>query len=305
MKIPWGSSSLTKMRLVIVAVVIFILVVLFWPQHTTYYFSVEPGQEYTVTFQGNDFEYDLFVHSINAVAGTAELSIFIPAYSAYYVPGGHAVCLEQNRAVTLQDFRVGETYRFEEGDNNVTLFKMTKVDNTQAVFSVLDSWLSDDPETQDIDFSINSIAQNESLTIVTDKAKYSQGETVNISITNDTDSDIKVCSALYRIGQLNYSDDRIEWRQLMLGATGYTANETFVLQAGESVSASWSQTEQVCIDGTGTDAHQVAPGQYRIEAIIYRGDHPYGVTGYIDSCYSVLPELPLDECGYSVITEIE
>jgi hypothetical protein len=313
MKIPWGSPTVIKMRLVIVAVIIFVLAVFLWPQHTIYSFSVEPGKEYTVSFQGKDFEYNLFVHSIDASAGTAELSVFIPARSVYPSTASDsaaystfALSLEQNWAVTLKDFKVGETYRFEEGDNNVTLFKMTKVDDTQAVFSILDSWSSDNPETQGVEFTTKPIVLNESLSVATDKAKYAQGETVNISITNDTDSDIEMCDTMYRIGPLNSSDDRIEWRQLMLGNTGYSENDSFMLHAGESISASWNQTEQVwSSDWSVTEAIQVAPGRYKIEAIPFTGNPSSASMGYIDSCYSRPAEFPLDKLDYSVIIEIE
>lgn len=318
MKIPWGSPSVIRMRLIIVATIIFVLWVLFQPKHTVYCFSVEPGKEYTVSFQGKDFEYTLFVHSTDTPAGTAELSVFIPARSAYPSTASDsaaystfALSLEQNRAVTLKDFKVGETYRFEEGDNNVTLFKMTKVDDTQAVFSIMDSWTSDNHETQGVQFSTKPMVLNESLTaftetVVTDKARYAQGETVNISITNDTGNDIEMCDTMYRIGRLNSSDDRIEWRQLMLGNTGYSEYDSFMLHAGESISASWNQTEQVwSSNGSVTEAIQVAPGQYKIEAIPFT-DNSFSISmAYIDSCYSAPAELPLDKLDYSVIIEIE
>jgi len=307
MKIPWGSPTVIKMRLILVAIMVFVLAVLLWPSQTLYKFSVEPRHEATITYPGKDFEYNLFVHSVDASAGTANLSVFIPAWSAYSNPdSSYTICLEQNWAVTLKDFKVGETYRFEEGDNNVTLFKMTKVDDTQAVFSIMDSWLSDNPETQSVQFTTNPMVLNESLTVVTDKAQYVQGETVNFSITTNTSSDIEMCSTLYRIGRLNYSDSRIEWRQLMLDNMGYSANETFMLHAGESIGASWNQTEQIwSSDWSGTNASQVAPGQYKIEAIPVTGNYSYGGIGYTDRCYSRPAEFPLDNCDYSVIIEIE
>jgi hypothetical protein len=306
MKFAWGSPTIIKARLLIVAIMIFVLAVLFWPSHTTSMFSVGSGQEATITFPGKDFEYDLFVHSVNVSAGTAELSVFIPAWSAYSTPGSsYAICLEQNWAKTLKDFKKGDIYEFTEGNNSGPLFKLEQVDETQVQFSILDSWLSDNTATQSMQFTANPIVQNESLIVVSDKAKYAQGETVNISITNDTGGDVEMCSTLYRIGQLNYSDNRIEWRQLMLGNTGYSLNESFMLHDGESRGVSWNQTEQTCSDGNSSNAVQVAPGQYKIEAIPFAGNYPYGSMAYIDRCYSTPAEFPLDKSDYSVIIEIE
>jgi len=281
---------------------IFVLAVLFWPQHTIYKFSVEPGQEATITYPGRNFEYNLFVHSVDASAGTADLSVFIPAWS---IAGYGPYSTEQNRAVTLKDFKEGETYKFDEGDNNVTLFKLDRVNDNDVLFSVVGSWTSDYKSTQGVQYSTNETAQIAPFSVTTEKAKYAQGETVNTSITNNTGGDIEMCSNLYRIGQLNYSDDRIEWRQLMLNNSGYSANETFILHAGESINATWNQTEQVTSSGWSSPRTiQVAPGQYRIEAIPSMGNSIYSIYGLTDPCY-VPPELPLDENDYSVIIEIE
>jgi hypothetical protein len=307
MKIPWGSPAVIRMRLIIVAVVIFVLAVFFWPQQKVMYFSLNPGEGTTVTFAGKDFDYNLCVHSVDASTKTADISVFIPAYSAYSVPGGsYQICLEQNQAVTLSNFREGQIYEFMEGSNGGPLFKLEHTDYETALFSVVDSWTGDNPETQNILLNLNPTAPNASPTVSTDKAKYDQGETVNISITNDTGSDIEMCSNLYRIGQMNYSDGRIEWRQLIISNPGYTANQTFVLHAGESVSASWNQTEQVwSSNGNVTEAVQVAPGRYKIEAIPFTDNSSSISMAYIDSCYSAPPQFPLDESDYSVIIEIE
>jgi hypothetical protein len=302
MKSPWGSPTIIKARLVIVAVMMFVLAVLFWPSHTVYKFSVEPGHKATITIQGKDFEYNLFVHSVDASAGTAELSVFIPAWSiARYDP----YSTEQNRAVTLKDFKEGETYRFQEGNNDHPLFKLEQVNDNDVLFSVVDSWTGDYASNRGIQYSTNETAQIAPFNVTTEKVKYAQGEMVNISITNNTGGDIEMCSNLYRIGQLNYSDDRIEWRQLMLNNSGYSANETFILHAGESMGASWNQTEQVTSSGWSSPRTiQVALGQYRIEAIPSMGNSIYSIYGFTDPCY-VPPEFPLDKLDYSVIIEIE
>jgi hypothetical protein len=289
-----------------------VLAVLFWPSQTVYKFSVEPGHEATITYPGKDFEYNLFVHSVDASAGTANLSVFIPAWSAYSNPdSSYTICLEQNWAVTLKDFKEGETYEFKGGNYDGPLFKLEQVDDTQVLLSVVNKWTSDDASTRGMQYTVNETAQVEPLNVATDKAKYIQGETVNVSITNNTSSDIEMCSTLYRIGRLNYSDDRIEWQQLMLDNAGYSAarysaNETFMLHAGESIGASWNQTEQACSDNwSGTNASQVPPGQYKIEAISLTGNYFFGSNGYTDRCYSRPAEFPLDNCDYSVIIEIE
>jgi hypothetical protein len=308
MKIPWGSPTVIKLRLLMVAVMIFLLAVLFWPSHTIFEFPIQSGQEAAITYLGKDFEYNLFVHSVDASAGTAELSVFIPARSAYPAPdsGSYAYSTEQNWAVTLKDFKEGETYDFKGGNYNGPLFKLEQADETQMLLSVMDSWTGDDAYNQGMQYSENETDQIAPLSVITDKAKYTQGETVNISITNNTGSDIEMCSTLYRIGRLNYSDDLIEWRQLILDNTGYSANETFIIHAGETIGASWNQTEQVwSSDWSSTNASQVAPGQYKIETIPLTGNYSSGGIGYIDRCYSRPAEFPLDKCDYSVIIEIE
>jgi hypothetical protein len=308
MKIPWGSPTVIKMRLILVAVMIFVLAVFFWPSHTVYNFSLQPGYETTVTFPDKDFEYNIFVHSVDASAGTAKLSVFIPAWSVYSTSesGSYTYSTEENRAVTLKDFKEGETYIFIEGSNDQPLFKLEKVDDIYVLFSVVDSWTGDDPSSQGMEFDASELIQETQLSVATDKAKYSQGETVNIGITNDTDDYIEICSALYRIGRLNYSDDRIEWRQLILGNAGYSANETFMMHADTTIGASWNQTEQVwSSDGSVTEAIQVAPGRYKIEAIPFTGNSSSVSMAYIDSCYSAPAEFPLDKSDYSVIIEIE
>jgi hypothetical protein len=307
MKIPWGSPTVIKARLILVAILVIVLAVLLWPSHTVFQFSVEPGQEATITFSGKDFEYDLFVHSVDASAGTAELSIFVPAWSAHPAPksGFSSYSTEQNWAVTLKDFREGKTYEFKEGNYNGPLFKLEQVNDTGVLLSVVDSWTGAYASNRGVQYSTNETAQIAPFSVTTEKAKYAQGETVNISIMNNTSSDIEMCSNLYRIGQLNYSDDRIEWRQLMLNNSGYSTNETFMLHAGESIGASWNQPEQVwSSDWSNTSTKQVTPGQYRIEAIPVTGNYSYGM-GYTDRCYSVPPEFPLDKLDYSVIIEIE
>jgi hypothetical protein len=308
MKIAWGSPTIIKLRLLTVAIMIFVLAVLFWPSHTVSVFSVEPGQEATITILGKDFEYKLFVHSVNASTGTAELSVFIPAWSAYSTPGSaYTIYTEQNWTVTLQGFKEGQTYEFKEGVNNGPLFKLEQVDDTQAQFSILDSWMGDDSNIQSMQFSMNEIAQAEPLSVVTDKAKYAQGETVNISITNNASSDTELCSALYRIARLNYSDDRIEGRQLMLDNAGYSANDSFVLHAGEAIGSTWNQMEQVASsEGNGNwSPSQVPPGQYKIEVLPATGNYSGFNSMLMDYCYSRPAEVPLDKCDYSTIIEIE
>ena len=177
MKIRWGAPTETRSWLIIATLIIIVLAVLFWPNHTVYKFSVAPGQEATVNFTGKSFpdgmEYNLFVNSVNASAGTAEISVFVPASSAYSVPpeAGYEISWcwagEQNWAVTLKDFAKGGTYVFKGGNYNGPLFKLEEVKDNQVLLSVADSWTGDDAYTRGMHYTLNQTARPKTLSVVT------------------------------------------------------------------------------------------------------------------------------------------
>lgn len=117
----------------------------------------------------------------------------------------------------------------------------------------------------------STCAVYEDVTITTDKAEYERGETINITITNHADAEMRVNVPFYTVERY---DDGV-WVEIQRVLCPCNAHckipSSIVLPPQGNISYGWDQMETWCSDPSRlsqTCSAQVPPGRYRVKSVI-------------------------------------